>query len=295
MAFPRLIFAACLTIVITAAPIRADEAFWIKFKELTAGQTGSYVVLDSSDVDVQVDGLRGRVLVHHHSKIQGSYYFWERIEERRPGEAPLRSLRGYSAAKLNVDGEQTILAMEGKRVQIDRRGARPTYVIEGMTHPVRRQREFVDAELTDDFHVTPYLPNRPVRVNEVYAIDGKPLSTQISVSAPGVELELNRVEARGWLAAVYDNQGHRFGRIVTDVRVPVNAFTNDGARFALVQSERLTLQSTFDICIDGTAHAGTIRTVPHLSVNSQNLRFNVRVVVTGERTVTMGETSETKR
>jgi hypothetical protein len=282
---------ALLVATIIAAPVvhAGDETYPIRFKDLGPGEVGSYVVRETSEVDVRVDGARGRNIVHTNVKSSENLTFWEQVHEKPAGEAPTRTTRGYGLARVNVDGEQTILPMEGKRVHIERRGARPTYTIEGVAPVVRRHRDVVEAELTDDVRVAPYLPNRPVRVNELYGFNGKALAAQVAVMAPDVECDLNRIEAKAWLAAVYDHHGRRFGRIISDLRVPVTAITNDGRRIPLVNNELFFVQTTFDICIDGSAHLGTVRSVPYLSVTHQGPLIGVRVVVTGERVTTMSE------
>jgi hypothetical protein len=275
--------------VVGCGPVPAppDGPYAILFRELGTGEISNYTVRETGEVDVRLETVRGRTLFPQNVKFAEELSFWEQVLEKPPGEAPTRTLRGYGTARYSVDSDHAVLPMEGRRVTIERHGDRYTYAIDGVRPgPVARHREVLEAEFTDDFRVEPYLPTRPVRLNEVYAFNGRPLAASISKYS-GIEFDLNRVEARGWLVAVYDHQGRRYGRVIADLRVPVTAVSVDGSRLGVRYGDNIILQTTFDICIDGTARAGTVRTVTHLTSTTDVPRLAVKVVAAGERIVTI--------
>lgn len=285
----RPIFVLFVALVITSAPLRAaDDVYSIHFKELGPGEVSSYVVRETGEVNVRIETARGRSLFPQTVRFSEDLSFWEQVLEKPAGEAPTRTLRRYGTARYNQDGEEAILPLEGKRVTIERRGDQYTYTIDGVRPGLSKHREVLEAEFTDDLPVQPYLPGRPVRINEVYAINGKPLAAALAKYS-GMEFDINHVEARGWLAAVYNHHGRRFGRIVADFRFPVTGVTVEGKLFAMRHGDMTILQTTFDVCIDGSARIGTARTVTQINTSTEGLRLAVRVTATGERTVTILE------
>jgi hypothetical protein len=286
----RPIFAFFVALVITAPLVHAgdDASYLLRFKELGNGEVSYYTVRETGEVNVHIDTWRGGKLFPSNGKISEDLAFWEQVLDRPAGEAPIRVMRGYSTARYTEDGETHVLPMQGKRVSIDRHGDHYTYNIDGGPRRPLRHREVIEAEFTDDYRVEPYLPKHPVRINEVYAINGKPLAASVAKYS-GMEFDMNRVEARGWLVSVYDNQGRRFGRVIADLRFPVTSVMASGKRMGMGYNDMMVLQTTFDICIDGSARVGTARTVTSFNATSAAALLAVKVITTGERTVTIQE------
>ena len=249
---PRHIFAYLFVLVVASAPVRAaDDAHVIRFKELGPGEISSYVVHETGDVSVRIETARGRSLFPQNVKFNEDLAFWEQVLEKPAAEAPTRTVRGYGTARYALDGEPAVLPMHGKRVTIERRGDQYTYTIDGVRPGPNKHREVLEAEFSDDLRVEPYLPNRPVKVNDVYAINGKPLAAAMGKYS-GIEFDLNHVEARGWLGAVYDHHGRRFGKIIADFRFPVTGVAAEGKLWHMRHGDMTVVQTTFDICIDGS-------------------------------------------
>jgi hypothetical protein len=290
MTASRPIAALFVALVITGPLVHAGDgaSYLLRFKELGNGEVSYYSVRETGEVNFRIETFRGGRLFPSTVKMSEDLAFWEQVLDRPAGEAPVRVVRGYSAARYTEDGETHVLPMQGKRVSIERHGDHYTYNIDGGPRRPLRHREVLEAEFTDDYRVEPYLPKHPVRINEVYALNGKPMAASVAKYS-GMEFDMSRVEARGWLVSVYDNQGRRFGKVVADLRFPVTAVMAEGKRMGMGYNDVMVLQTTFDICIDGSARVGTARTTTHFNATTAAALLAVKVVTTGERTVTIQE------
>ncbi len=291
-------FAPVMFVVVSALPLHADEpTYTIKFKELAKDETGSYEATETGELHVRVL-VDGNVATNETLKSSEKLVFWEQILERSAGKPPTKVRRGYGAARLTLGDDKIVLPVEGKRVVIERKGNQFTHDIDGVTVVTPKMKRILDGEFATEPAMSSFLPDRPVKLKDSYRFNTKPALAALAKHVEGVDFDLKNVEALGRLSEVYEKDGRQFGKLLTHVEIPAKGLNYDGARINLKKGDKMVLQVSFDICIDGTAHVGTVKVVPYLSLTAvQDVSgqiVNMRMVYKGERNVTIKEMAKKK-
>ena len=124
---------ALLGLVLAIGPLAAaDDTYTIKFKELARGDTGYYDIAEKIELFMQVNNAGGDKIYEVSVKGDLKTVFWQRVQEKPADEAPTRLMRGYGEARLKLLGELAVLPVEGKRVNIERKGDKYAYTIDGV-------------------------------------------------------------------------------------------------------------------------------------------------------------------
>src|SRR5207244_2411185 len=100
-------------IVLFAGPVSADDTYTIKLKEPKRGDAVAYTAQDDIDVYIEVANDQGRSQFEKKIKATGKFVYWEQFHEVKAG-VPTRSLCGFGEARFTLDGESTVLPVEGK-------------------------------------------------------------------------------------------------------------------------------------------------------------------------------------
>ncbi|OAI41658.1 hypothetical protein AYO40_02675 [Planctomycetaceae bacterium SCGC AG-212-D15] len=290
--------ALSLVSLVSRTPAWADdETYTIKFKQLAKGETGSYEIRDKGEDHIKVLNASGQAFINESYKYDEKLVFWERVYERPEGELPTRVLRGYGEARMKWDDESLVLPVEGKRVRIERKGDDYTYKIEG-GDDAGKFKDIMAYEFEDDFTMSAFLPDKPVKLKETFRFNGKRLAKGLSKKIKDLQFDVAKTKALGRLTEVYDKDGRKFGKLVSHVEIPLLALLEDGKRLPLRKEDKMIVQVTFDLCIDGSAHVGSVRVIPYASINFKDdiegEKVAVKVVYKAERTVTIKEIAAKK-
>ena len=217
--------------------------------------------------------------------------FWQRVLEKPEDERPTKTLRGYGEARLTIMGETTVLPVEGKRVRVDRKGDKYGYTIDGVKEGGGKHDGLIRAELEDSLSMSAFLPSKPVKLKESYRFDGKPLARYLAGRVGEVEFDLSKLDGIGRLTEVSEKDGKPFAKLLTYLEIPIKSLSSDGKKFVMRKGDKMVVQVNFDICMDGSAHVGTVKVVPYISINTvldvEGQKVTVKMVYKGERNVTM--------
>jgi hypothetical protein len=268
----------------------ADDTYTIKFKELAKGETGSYDIAEKLDFFVQATS-GGETIVDLSIKGEMKTLFWQRVVEKSADELPTKLLRGYGEARIKIQGETTVLPVEGKRVRVERKGNKYGYAIDGVKEGGGKFDPLLRAELEDSLTMTMFLPTRPVKLKESWRFDGRPIARYLAGRVGEIEFDIRKVDGIGRLTEVYDKDGKPFGRLITYLEIPILSLKAEGKKYAMRNGDKMVVQANFDICMDGSAHIGTVKVVPYISVNTvveaEGQKVSLKVVFKSERTVTI--------
>lgn len=269
----------------------ADDTYTFKFKELGKGDTGSYDIVEKLELFMQVSDAGGEKVVDLSIKGSLKTVFWQRVLEKPEGESPTKALRGYGEARLTMMGETTILPVEGKRMSIERKGGKYGYAIDGVKEGGGKHDGLIRAELEDTLSMSAFLPGKPVKLKESYRFDGKPLGRYLASRMGEVEFDLSKLDGIGRLTEVSEKDGKQFGKLVTYLEIPIRSISGSGKKYLMRKGDKMIVEVNFDVCMDGSAHVGTVKVVPYISINTvvdvEGQKVTVKMVYKGERNVTM--------
>lgn len=287
--------ALVLPLVVLGPATAADDTYTIKFKDLARGGTGSYEVSEKLDLYLQVLNTEGEPVFDRTFKGDVKMAFWERIMEKAADEPPTRRMRGYGAARVTIPGEQpVILAVEGQRVTIERKGEKTTYKIDGkQAAPASPFDSLLQQEMEENPSYSQFLPAKPVKLKQSWRIDGKALAAALSKKVQDLEFDLTKVQALGRLTEVYEKDGRRFGKLTNHIEIPIKSLTAKDKKYTLGKDDKMIIQTLYDVCIDGSAHVGTVKVIPYIGINTpltvEGQKVTIKLVLKGERTTTFKE------
>jgi hypothetical protein len=258
-----------------AAAPAAEESHTIKRKELAAGEAAQVERTDTLKTTTLLvaksakSGDKGDTkFIDKTDTTAESYAYKETVLEREGGQ-PTKFERAYTKAQLTAGGPAADLPFKDKTVVIEKKGERYTFTYKGgkALSPVEAQfleLEFnrTAAERGEVARPTP--PTGSVEVDKEWKLDAAEMLKPLE---KGGELSFDTAKATGTgrLAKVYKKDDKTFGELRYTVKVPLRSFGQGTAKLNLKAGSSATFDVTQDVCIDGTADTGVLRTKTELS------------------------------
>lgn len=266
------------------AAARSDDTYTIKLKSQAEGETLSHQQKLTMELWVQTLDARGKEIeTDKVMTMKGTFEFWEKVLERQANKSPSRLRRGFGPARIQGGDISLIFPFEGKMVLIERDKGKFRCRIEGGgdvpdqdAFPLLENLDLGDEALDLD---AMYVPRRPMRLNESWAVDTKFLVPTLDkftkamvnldktkAGRVGIEFDSARTRGIGRLLKVYQAGNYEAGVIKLYIEVPIRSMTVLNQKLAFKDGSKLILESTRDGCIDGSTLAGsTIDSIAHFT------------------------------
>ena len=265
---------------IAAPAVADDEAYEIKLKKDAKGDKGKVTKAEDGTTTATIE-LGGQKKVTK-QKTGVKLAYTEEILERPAGAKRSTKLkRVYETAQKVKEGKKETLPYQGKTVVIEKKG--DTYVFTADGEKLSEEdaedldKEFNKKDDADRVENEDFLPKKPVKLNEAWAIDAAKLAKSFGSEAP-FELDPAQSKATGKLIKAYKKDGRQFGVIQVTIDFTPTEFKAGGDTIPLKKGSKLGLVVTIDACIDGTSHDGDAKMAVTINIEGEIPNGTLKIV-----------------
>jgi hypothetical protein len=245
-------FWACLAALALAAGTRAQEGYTIKLKH--GPDPGKSVVVKSKEKGTDastVTDADGKTTGQKRT-IETEEVYTETVLEGGD-KKPRKFKRSYEKASQTADGKTVALPHQGRTVLFELKDGKYQATAEGTPALDRGLIAFLagKADATGESADDLFLPRKPVKAGDRWAVEGKALAEDFARTGAMV-IDPDKSKSEVTLTKVYDKDGKRFG--VLEVRTALAIKQAMGLTFATPAAAEL--RATLDVVIDGSSPAG---------------------------------------
>lgn len=262
----NIVAAALVCILVEAAAGHAQEAVAIKIK--TTGEGDSVLVSKNGKVTskIKITDGQGNVIIDQSIVEAEKADFKETILQRDGTKTPTKLERAYAKAEKSKDDNTTDLELAGKTVVIEKTAGKYAFAFKGSDAVtgqalIALTKEF--AKKTDNEAEIEKLvmPKNPVKPGESWKLDLAPIVKEIGKSGDGeIEMDAATATGTGTLTKYYKKEdGKLFGVMQFKLDIPVKTIGKGPGLMKFDGAAKMVLDLNLDVCIDGTAEAGTMK------------------------------------
>ncbi len=255
-------------------PSDPNATYTLKFREAAKGE--------------KYDVIRGRNMTAHVTvknvntdtiqKQEYRYEYTETILDTEDGEPrPTKVTRVYKTArKADPKGDMKDASHVGKTVTIEKYLKGYKYSVEGKSLPVQEQVEMNQDFTASNLRLEQNFPKTAVKVGDEWPIDFSAI-TAIGGAAQ-TKYDKEKSQFTGKLVKAYKKDGRQWGVIELKIKMVIDTVATNGSP---IKGEANT-DTTFDIVIDGSARAGSMKMKLDSTINDRDVLGNERkTTVTG--------------
>jgi hypothetical protein len=265
----------------------AQQTYTITLKKLEKGDVTQYTRRDVNTTTVRVS-VDDQVLPEQKHVEEELNTFKSTVIDTGKSRRPASQRRQYERAISKKDGNESRYVYHGKGVVIEKKGEKYVFIMDG-------GRELSEADataLTKEFNAKKseldleeaILPKKLVSVGESWKIDMKPIVADLDNSG-SLRFDPNRATGTGKLTKVYRQSTRQFGVMEIKLDLPIKAMMQGDKEVAADPGSKATMTITFDACIDGSVHVGTMNMKLNVQLNATTMategRTKISVLVTG--------------
>jgi len=271
---------------------QAQDTYTIKLKQAAKGDNFNVKASESNKQVTDVMDGKGQSLKESTESETKKYVYTALITEKAPGQAKADAFRRtYDKAVITKDGQTRTSSLEGKTVVFTKKGDKFEYRFEDGKELTPEQIADLDddpgkggSEVSD----TDFMPKKAVKLNETWSVDPKVIAQKDPETS--MIFDMDKAKITGKLVRVHKKGDTQFGVIELEVNLPVKTgFEKDGFK---VQSGKMLMNVTFDVCIDGTSLAGTRKGTIAMDIRSAGQVNGMNYTVNVIRSGTMDEDRE---
>lgn len=291
---------ALTTLFVTTGTGLAQEAVTIKLRE--RGNGDAAVVKRSENVVTKMtvtDGAGQVVLDNRELKTEIAEYT-ETILKREPGKLPTKLTRAYTKAQSGKDKKLDDLALAGKTVVIEKKGDKYGFTykdggeLDGSALAALKKDFGKKTDSSAEIEKL-VLPKSAVKPGESWKIDMAKIVAEIAKDG-GMDLDTAKATGKGTLVKAYKKDGRQFGVMAFKMDVPIVSIGKGQGQLKFAAGAKITLDLTFDVCIDGTSETGEMKMTMKMGGNATfpsapGATANMDVTVT----VTQGQQEAAKK
>lgn len=250
---------AAVSLLLAVPLLAADEpTYAIKLKKEASGDRTKTVSTEAGDVRFKLE-VMGQELDKGEKKTVRHTFTEEIIEKPAGSKKPTKLTRAYEVAGYTKDGKRTTHDYQGKTVLIEKKGEK--YVFTANDAEIAGDdAEELESEFNkkDDVPLEDedLMPDKPVAVGGTWTVDPKKITAAFESGGP-FTLDAGKTKVTGKLVKVYEKAGKRFGVIELAMTLAVKELKIDNQELPMKPGSKITATTTFDVCVDGTAHAGS--------------------------------------
>jgi len=277
----RAATAVVLAALVAAPLVWGDEpTYEIKLKKEAKGDRTKTTSTEVGDVRFLLE-VMGQELDKGEKKTVRQTYVEEIVEKPKGSKKPTKLTRTYEVAGYTKDDKKTTNVYQGKTVLIEKKGDNYVFTANG-EEIAGDDAEELESEFNKHDEIPledeDLMPEKPVKVNEAWTVDPKKISAAFETGGP-FTLDAAKTKVTGKLVKVYEKDGKRFGVIELTLTLAVKELKLDNQELPMKPGSKVTATTTFDLCIDGTAHSGTEKSALTFDLNGDIP--NGKLAVTG--------------
>lgn len=258
-----------------------NATYTLKIRAVQEGDKTNVIRSDSTTTETK----RGAKTEQFKHEVRFEYF--EHILELPAGTTlPTKLTRTYHVARRTdpKSGQLLPLSLNGKTVDIEKKGSSYQYTIDGK-RVSREDALELDAEFrnADKIRTEALLPDHPVKVGESWTVPPEILKAFGGDTSAGVDLTKSRLISR--LARAYTKDGRQWGSIAFDFDLVLDPKVIGKAGGDAVGTVKIG--GTFDIVIDGSARDAVMKGTVKGDVTGKNRGGEFKTTIDGsvEKTV----------
>lgn len=248
-----------VTALLAVPAFSGDEPTYdITLKKEAKGDRTKTVSTEAGDIRFKLE-VMGQELDKGEKKTVRQTFTEEIVEKPAGAKKPTKLKRTYEVSGATTDGKKTTHAYQGKTVLIEKKGDKYEFTADGKEltgdDAEELESEFnkhEDIPLDDQ----DLMPDKPVPVGGTWTVDAKKIAAAFEQGGP-FTLDAAKTKATGKLVKVYDKDGRRFGVIDLTMTLAVKELKIDNMELPMKPGSKVTATTTYELCIDGSAHTGT--------------------------------------
>ncbi len=251
-----------LSAALFVAAASAQEAFTIKLKERGEGESALITKSEAGSFSVTFVDAKGKTLTQNEKSSDIKEYI-ETVLKRAGAKLPTKLEREYIKAQSSKGNTVLDWPVIGKTIVIEKKNDQYTFGLktgETLAAPVAEAlaKEFSRKSDMDTAFEKLMLPKSAVKPGDIWKLDMEPIVKDLAKSR---ELDVTATNARGvgTLQKTYQQDGRLFGVMAYQLVVPVRALGKGPKQVKFTDGARITIESSMDLCIDGTSEAGTTK------------------------------------
>jgi len=212
----------------------------------------------------------------------------EVLEKPAGAKKPTKTKRIIHSAEATEDGKPKDIKLTGKTILIELKDKKKTYTFEDGTKLDDDQLKFLDANQKDESADKPdfddlMIPTNPVKVGESWKIDMDGLAKGFDDNF-GIDPKTST--ATGTLTKVYDKGGRKYGVLDIKMNLVVSKLGKGDQAIPLKDGSKMVAEGTLDVCIDGTAEAGTMTMSMKGDMDGETMGVMLKLAMTGKNNQT---------
>jgi hypothetical protein len=239
----------------------SQEVYTIKLKESAAGE--SLFIKRSNTMTSKVSVTNaGQVLLDKTASTGEVLEYKEHFIEAGADKKPIKIERAYSKAMTTKDDDKIDPLLAGKTVVIVKKGEDYEFTFKDGT----KLEGEAAAALDKDFNKKKknsnaamekaVMPKGPVKVGESWKVD-MPKFIAAFADSDDMALDVGTAKGQGTLVKAYKKDGRQFGEMKFKMELPI--VSAGKGQFKFSPGAKMVFDLYFDVCIDGTSEAGTMK------------------------------------
>jgi hypothetical protein len=244
-----------------SAPASAQEKFTIKLKRDKKGDVTQATEKSTENAKMTVT-VMGNPQPKDEDKTV-STTFKEVIIDKEGSKPASKLTRTYQKAEMTVHDKKIVPSFIGKEVLIDRSDKTPKFSVDGKDLEgddldfMKEQFKNSDSSRDDDVMDEIMLPKQPVAVGDTWKLDTAALAKEFSKDAK-LSIDADKSTAKGKLLKAYQKDGKQFGVFEIETNLALTKLEAGPMPIDLDPTSTMKMTMHFDVCIDGSSHAGSL-------------------------------------
>jgi hypothetical protein len=241
----------------------AQQAITIKLKDRGEGESLLVKRNEKTTTKVKVTDGGGNVLVDQKEIKTDIQEYQETTLKREAGKNATKLVRAYGKVRAGKDEQLEDGALQSKTVVIEKKGDKYTFTykdgasVEGEAEAALIKDFSKKSDSSSELEKL-VLPAQPVKAGESWKIDMRKIVTELA-KVGAMELDGAQATGKGTLVKAYKKDGRQFGEMKFKMDMPIVTIGQGKEQLKFAADARIGIVMTFDVCVDGTSEAGTLK------------------------------------
>ncbi len=283
----RFLGAGLVLGLLTAVGLAQDGPVTINISKGEVGNVTRETKSDAFATKISITAM-GQTMDKAEARTIKMEFTDEVLEKAAGSKKPTKTKRTIISAEATEDGQPKDIGLAGKTILIETKDNKTTYTFADGSKLSEDQLKFLDANQKDDGRERPefdevILPKNPVKAGETWKIDTAAIA---KVFDDNFVIDTAKSTATGTLTKVYDKGGRKFGVLDIKLDLVVSRLGQGAQAIPLKDGSKMQVEGILDICIDGTAEAGTMTMTMKGDFEGEFMGATLKLTMTGKNTAT---------
>lgn len=275
-----------LGLVVTIG-LAQDGPVTIKIRKAEVGDKVKKTKNDTFGMAMTISAM-GQQQDKNEARTVKTTYTDEVLEKPAGAKKATKTKRIIHTAEFTEDGMPKDIKLAGKTILIELKEKKTSYTFEDGTKLTDDQLKFLDANQKDNAADKPdfdelMVPANPVKVGESWKIDMDGLAKGFD---DNLGIDPKTSTATGTLTKVYDKNGRKYGVLTIKLDLVVKKLGSGDQQIPLKDGSKMVAEGTLDVCIDGSAEAGTMSMSMKGEMAGETMGVMLKLLMTGKNNQT---------